>query len=257
MTASRLDVAADTRPERGAHALHRQDAWALLVLRLGLASVMLWFGIAELHDPASWAVFVPHFLDAWRDPLMLVHASLLLGTGAFLLVGLFQRLAAALAALLLLAVLGSLLANGAVDSVFVRDIGLAAAAAALALSPSAARVASVDRYLADAGPRRRLSSTLSYTAVVIAVAVALASTSVPAAGPGASAFHDLGGVGGALGGGSGGGLGGGLGGDAGVAPGAPSGAAGAAPTAPSTAPGTASGAGLGGVLGSVTPPSSP
>jgi uncharacterized membrane protein YphA (DoxX/SURF4 family) len=255
MTASRLDVAADTRPERGAHALHRQDAWALLVLRLGLASVMLWFGIAELHDPASWAVFVPHFLDAWRDPLMLVHASLLLGTGAFLLVGLFQRLAAALAGLLLLAVLGSLLANGAVDSVFVRDIGLATAAAALALSPSAARVASVDRYLADAGPRRRLSSTLSYTAVVIAVAVALASTSVPAAGPGASAFHDLGGVGGALGGASGGGLGG----HAGVAPGTPSGAAGAAPTAPSTAPGAASaaGAGLGGVLGSVTPPSSP
>lgn len=175
--------------------LRPQDAWAFLVLRVGMAAVLLWFGIAELHDPASWAVFVPHFLSPWRAPLMALHATLLLASGAFLLIGLLQRASAALGALLLLVVLGSLLVNGAVDSVFVRDIGLAAAAAALALSPSAARVASLDALLADARVRRRATSAIGYAVLVVAVAGVLAATAVPDAGPASASVHDLSGIG--------------------------------------------------------------
>lgn len=231
------------------------DAWAFLVLRVGLAAVLLWFGIAELHDPASWAVFVPHFLSPWRAPLMALHATLLLASGAFLLVGLLQRAAAGLGALLLLVVLGSLLVNGAVDSVFVRDIGLAAAAAALALSPSATRVASVDALLADARVRRRTASAVGYAVMVVAVAGVLAATAVPDAGASSASVHDLSGIG--SGGFASGGLSGGAGGSAASSPSGAASAIGGGPSGAASGTGSGTADGATGTLSSTSALGSP
>ncbi len=173
--------------------LHTGDLAGLLLLRLGLGGVLVWFGVAELHSPAAWAVFVPHLFHAVQTPLMFLHATLLLVTGAFLAVGMFHRLAAWLGGLILLAILGALIMTGAVDSVFVRDVGLAAAAFALALSPTAARLPGVDKWLASRPRRGYLIPALSYAALLAVVVGALAVTAAPSAGN-SQALSNLGGV---------------------------------------------------------------
>jgi len=200
---------------------HLGDVAGLLLLRLGLGGVLVWFGAAELHSPGAWSVYVPKMFHAVQSPLMFVHATLLLVTGAFLAVGMFHRFAAWLGGLILLAILGALVLTGAVDSVFVRDVGLAAAAFALALSPTAARLPGVDRWLAERPQRGYVLPALSYTALLAVVVGVLAATSVSSGGS-SQAFNDLGGLSGASsvggvssGGSSGSGLGG-LGGGSGT-----------------------------------------
>ncbi len=173
--------------------LRAGDAAAFLLLRLGVGGVLLWFGAAELHDPGSWSVFFPHGLDAVREPAMFVHATLLFATGALLILGLFQRASAAMASLLLLGVLAALVWNGALDSVFVRDIGLVAAAMALVVSTSAAAAPGLDRVLAHRDGRVRRRTALSTAAVVALSVVGLAATAVPEN----TSMAQLGGIGGA------------------------------------------------------------
>ncbi len=185
-----------TGPLRRAE-LHPGDIAGLLLLRVGLGGVLVWFGAAELHSPGAWAVYVPHMFHAVESPLMFVHATMLLLTGAFLAVGMFHRLAAWLGGLILLAILGALVLTGAIDSVFVRDIGLAAAAFALALSPTAARLPGIDRWLATRPQRAYLVPALSYAALLAVVVGVLAATSVSPSGS-SQALSNLGGINGGV-----------------------------------------------------------
>ncbi|HKI56087.1 MAG TPA: hypothetical protein VKB31_02955 [Trueperaceae bacterium] len=171
------------------------DVAGLLLLRVGLGGVLVWFGAAELHSPAAWAVYVPHMFHAVQSPLMFVHATFLLVTGALLVIGMFHRIAAWLGGLILLAILGALVLTGAVDSVFVRDVGLAAAAFALALSPTAASLPGVDRWLAQRSRRAYVVPALSYAVLLAAVVGVLAATSVSSGGS-SQAFNGFGGLGG-------------------------------------------------------------
>ena len=180
-------------PRDDASARHA-DARAWTVLRLAFAFVLLWFGAAELHDPGAWAVFVPDVVRRWSDPLMALHAASLLAAGAFLVVGLFQRAVAAFGTIVLLAVLGSLLLDGAVDSVFVRDVGLVGGGAALALASSASRAWSLDRWLARRQRASRPVAAATLGALVGIVAAGLISTAAPAMDATGSSFQELGGV---------------------------------------------------------------
>lgn len=176
----------------GRVALHAGDRYGLLLLRVGLGGVLVWFGAAELHDPASWAVFVPKMFHPVLAPLMFVHATSLLVAGALLVVGMFHRVAAWLGGLILLAILGALVLTGSVDSVFVRDVGLAAAAFALALSPTARRAPGIDSWLA-ARPRSQYAvPAVSYGVVLAACVTVLALTAVPLNSSSASAMSNLG-----------------------------------------------------------------
>lgn len=173
--------------------LHPGDRAGLLLLRLGLGGVLVWFGAAELHDPSSWAVFVPKMFDAVQAPLMFVHATALLVTGALLFVGMFHRLAAWLGGLILLAILGALAMTGTIDSVFVRDVGLACGAFALALSPTAAEIPGVDRWLAQRPHRGYAVPAVSYAVLLAAVVGLLAATAAPSGGS-SKALNNLGGM---------------------------------------------------------------
>ncbi|MEJ2357138.1 MAG: hypothetical protein P8Y13_03535 [Deinococcales bacterium] len=184
----------DTGP-RSRAVLHPGDQTGLLLLRLGLGGVLVWFGAAELHDPSSWAVFVPKMFDPVQAPLMFVHATALLVTGALLFAGMFHRVAAWLGGLILLAILGALAMTGAIDSVFVRDVGLACAAFALALSPTAAQLPGVDRWLAHRPRRGYAVPAVSYAILLAAVVGVLAATAVPTSGS-STALSNLGGAGG-------------------------------------------------------------
>lgn len=176
------------------HALPGQDIRAWLVLRLGLAVVLLWFAVSELLEPSAWTVYLPSFLRFASGPLMMIHGLLLLVAGALLLAGLYTRLAGWVASAILMIVLASLALNGAFDSVFVRDIGLAAACLAVASSPSCARTPGLGSWRKRGAGRVGAVAYLVIVALTALAVIAKAPTSTATSS--SASFDDLGGLGG-------------------------------------------------------------
>ncbi len=114
-----------------------QEKNGLLILRIGLAGVFLYFGFSQLFDGVNWVGIVP----GWAVNLAhLPPAMIVLGNGLFevvlatlLIVGLWVRPVAVLLALHLLVI-----ATGfGFSPTGVRDLGLAVATLSLAfLVPS-------------------------------------------------------------------------------------------------------------------------
>ena len=108
--------------------------YAPVVLRLGLAAVVLWFGMNELMSPAAWASYVPEWATSLSGltPLTIVYLN-----------GAFEVVAAILLALgvfvrtisfLLFAHLIVIVAEIGLNPTGVRDLGLAAGFLSLMLS---------------------------------------------------------------------------------------------------------------------------
>ena len=112
-----------------------------LVMRLGLAFVLGWFGVQELRSPSEWAVFVPSFVGNISplsdNDLVLVH-------GLFLLLACCSIVAGLLfvpGCLLAMGLLGEIIVGlwwdgGGISDLVIRDVGLFALAGALAIDPS-------------------------------------------------------------------------------------------------------------------------
>jgi uncharacterized membrane protein YphA (DoxX/SURF4 family) len=105
------------------------------VLRLGLGAVILWFGLNETLDPASWLTWVP----AWTSVLGLSPLTIVYLNGAFetaaaclLLLGVYVRMASALLFLHMLLIVFDI----GPTAIGIRDFGLAAALFALAAGPA-------------------------------------------------------------------------------------------------------------------------
>lgn len=110
-----------------------------VLLRAGLAFVMSWFGIQELRRPAEWAVFVPSFI-ANNSPvavndLILLHGFLLILAAASVLLGVLYLFGCLLAVGLTADIVFGLWVNDGVNDLVIRDAGLLAMAAGLALDP--------------------------------------------------------------------------------------------------------------------------
>ena len=108
----------------------QHDALAHLILRLAIASVLLWFGLDNMLHPLAWSGYVPHWLpvDAVKFTFYNGIGEVILGI--FLAIGLFTRIAAILAALHVLTVI---VAVGYRD-IAVRDFTIMLAAVSLALT---------------------------------------------------------------------------------------------------------------------------
>ncbi len=129
---------------------------AQLVTRLGLGFVLTWFGIQELRDPASWAIFVPGFISDHSpvavEDLLLLHGFLLVLAAALIVAGIFYLPGCLLAVGLLVEIVFGLWLDNGMSDLVVRDIGLLAVGAALAVAPlrswslESAVVAWVDRH---------------------------------------------------------------------------------------------------------------
>jgi uncharacterized membrane protein YphA (DoxX/SURF4 family) len=98
-----------------------------------LGLVLLWFGYHELVDPGMWTGYVPVFSATSNiaQILVLAHGWLLLVLAVALLAGIAPRVAASLAALLLLEIIISLGVHGLSDLVL-RDVGVFGLALAVA-----------------------------------------------------------------------------------------------------------------------------
>lgn len=109
---------------------HTQN-FGIIVLRIALAFVFLWFGFSQISDAAMWTSFVPTWATAITSAGTLVYINGIFEiiAGSLLAFGIIPRYVAALLGLHLIIISTSL----GLTAVGVRDIGLGLATLALAL----------------------------------------------------------------------------------------------------------------------------
>ncbi len=106
---------------------------ALLSIRLGLATVFIWFGLHQLLYSSQWLTFLPDWIaniqPLPKEMFLVVHAGVNVMLGALLALGLRTRLVASFASLWLFSII---VVNGFTPET-IRDIGLLGSAVGLAL----------------------------------------------------------------------------------------------------------------------------
>jgi uncharacterized membrane protein YphA (DoxX/SURF4 family) len=128
-----------------------------LVMRWSLGAVLAWFAMQQLSDPEAWTHFVPSFIRevSWLPEATLIrlHGSLLLLASVGLLAGIHVRVAAGLAAIILVQIIAALSINGGQANVVARDLGLLGLALAH-LSATAPRSSPDGRLYGESRGRR-------------------------------------------------------------------------------------------------------
>ncbi len=114
--------------------MNRNVSWGLFVIRVGLAGVLLWFGVQEIFAPEAWIGYVPEWAITWSGvsaaAIVLLNGTLETIFGLLMLVGVFTRIVALIMGLHLILIAFSLGYN----SIAVRDIGLAMAFLGIAVA---------------------------------------------------------------------------------------------------------------------------
>jgi uncharacterized membrane protein YphA (DoxX/SURF4 family) len=101
-----------------------------LLLRIGLAAVLLYASVASFVTPSDWIGYLPHFLTGHFSGNLLLHFFSVyeMALAVWLLSGIYLRYAAALAALTFT---GIILTNLSLFTITFRDITMVFAALAL------------------------------------------------------------------------------------------------------------------------------
>jgi uncharacterized membrane protein YphA (DoxX/SURF4 family) len=99
--------------------------WAPVAGRALLGLVFLWFGFHELEHPGSWTQYVPVISESSNLAIVLVllHGWVLFVLGFALIAGIEPRWAAALASVIMLEIVISLIVTGLSDTAL-RDVGI-------------------------------------------------------------------------------------------------------------------------------------
>lgn len=106
----------------------------LLILRLGLAAVFIWFGYSQITNNAMWLRLVPE----WASSIMAAETIVMMNgwfevvMGALLALGIFTRVVALILALHLIPIISAL----GYSANAVRDFGLAVSMLSLVFSGS-------------------------------------------------------------------------------------------------------------------------
>ncbi|MGV8142054.1 MAG: DoxX family protein [Candidatus Pacearchaeota archaeon] len=109
--------------------VHSKDL-GLVILRVSLALVFLYFGFSQIYAPDKWTGFVPEFMvPQFMTPnnLVILNGLLELILGTFLIIGLYVRISSLILALHLFGITLSI----GFTPLGVRDFGLAFATLAL------------------------------------------------------------------------------------------------------------------------------
>ncbi len=116
-----------------------------VVVRVGLALVFVWFGVAQLTDTNSWTAFVPDFIvnlsSMTAATIVHLNGAFEIIFGAALLLGFFTRFVSFFLALHMLDIMFTVGYN----SIGVRDFGLAVGT--IAIWFHGADVLTLDRFL--------------------------------------------------------------------------------------------------------------
>ena len=94
--------------------------------RILLGLVLAWFGYHELIQPAQWTGYLPgvHSASSFALILVLAHGWVLVVLAVALIAGIAYRLAAALAAILLLQIVVWLTISAGLSDLTLRDVGV-------------------------------------------------------------------------------------------------------------------------------------
>ena len=100
--------------------------WAPTAGRVLLGLALAWFGYHELMAPQLWTGYVPgvQTTSQFAIVLVLIHGWVLLMLAVAILAGIALRLAAAIAALLLLQIVITLSITGGLTDLTLRDVGV-------------------------------------------------------------------------------------------------------------------------------------
>lgn len=107
-------------------AVNWAGSWTPLVGRILLGLVLAWFGYHELVQPGLWTGYVPILspTSSLATLAVLAHGWMLLVLAVALVAGIAPRVAAAIAAVLLLEIVISLAVSGGLSDLTLRDVGV-------------------------------------------------------------------------------------------------------------------------------------
>lgn len=112
--------------------MNKEDIGRLL-LRIGLGSVFLWFGIDKFFKPVAWTKWIPEWFNAFLpvDQFTFIYALGAFETliGLLVLIGFCTRIVAVLAGLSLFGII----ASWGLNEIMIRDAGLMFLAFGMAL----------------------------------------------------------------------------------------------------------------------------
>jgi len=108
--------------------------YSIVIIRISLALVLLWFGIDQIINPENWFGYIPSWLNSIipfsLETFILLNGIIEIIIGVFLLIGLYTRIIAFIAALHLLSIT---IAVG-YNEIGIRDFGLTMMAVSLIFS---------------------------------------------------------------------------------------------------------------------------
>ena len=112
--------------------IQRASAYSPLVLRSGLAAVIIWFGVQQLLHAEAWTIWLPEWTalsGVAPATIVYLNGGFEVVAGLMLLIGVWTRLVAFVLFLHLLVIIFDI----GINPTGVRDFGLAVALLALAL----------------------------------------------------------------------------------------------------------------------------
>jgi len=97
-----------------------------LLTRISLAVVFLGIGVWEIIQPSYWSFYIPSFLTfvASAITLTMAHGVVLVIIGLAVLLGAYLKAASALATLMMLAIIGSLIISFGFNDIVIRDVAI-------------------------------------------------------------------------------------------------------------------------------------
>lgn len=104
-----------------------------ILTRVGVAQVLIIFGIWEMIQPTYWNAFVPSFFSSFININLFVqlHGIFIIVLGIAILIGAYLRVSATLAALTTVAVIAFLFFSSGFSDIIIRDIVIVFASLAL------------------------------------------------------------------------------------------------------------------------------
>ena len=110
-----------------------------MLTRISIAVVFVGIGIWEVVQPSYWSFYIPNFLTfiASAITLTMLHGVVLLILGIAILLGAYLRIAATLATLMMLLIIGNLLVSFGFNDIVIRDMAIFLVALSLVFDDTA------------------------------------------------------------------------------------------------------------------------
>lgn len=104
-----------------------------MLTRISIAFVFVGIGVWEIVQPSYWSFYIPNFLTFIASALTLtmLHGIVMVALGLAILLGIYLRVSAALASVMMVLIIGDLLLSFGFNDIVIRDTAILLVALAL------------------------------------------------------------------------------------------------------------------------------